>query len=258
MGYELYADIWFLTNFTMDGIALFAAGKLMRQRISIGRLLLGCLVGTCGSGALFLWMDDYFWYQALVHLAVNPAMVFLCFRSRGAREFFEQWAAAYVAVFLLGGVLEWCAGAFHGERHIALCLSGAFSACLLSEKLLSGRGRRAETVCDVLLVTREKNISAKGFYDTGNLLVDPFVGRPVHIVRKDVLAGQIEKEGLPVRLIPFHSLGEENGLLEAVTLEGMYVMRGKRPLYLENPVFGIAEAPLFQDGRCDVILNGRL
>ncbi len=62
---------------------------------------------------------------------------------------------------------------------------------------------------------------------------------------------------LPVRLIPFHSLGQESGLLEAVTLEGMYIMKEGHPLYLSKPVFGIADEKLFQDGRCDVILNGK-
>lgn len=41
--YELYIDVWFLTNFTMDAVALMIAGKMMRERIRIGRLLLGSL-----------------------------------------------------------------------------------------------------------------------------------------------------------------------------------------------------------------------
>ncbi len=117
--------------------------------------------------------------------------------------------------------------------------------------------REKETIYDLLLVTREGNLSVKGFYDTGNLLVDPLGGRPVHIIRKQILWEQIEKEGLPVRLVPFHSLGQESGLLKAVTLEGMYILREGHPLYLKKPVFGMAEETLFQDGRCDVILNGK-
>ena len=80
--YELYADIWFLTNFTMDGIALWVAGRMMKQRVRIGRLLLGSMAGTAGSMCLFFFLDDYTWYQLGVHFLVNPAMVWLCYRSK--------------------------------------------------------------------------------------------------------------------------------------------------------------------------------
>ena len=110
---------------------------------------------------------------------------------------------------------------------------------------------------NLLLITREGNISVKGFFDTGNLLMDPLAGKPVHIIKKKILKEQIEKGKLLPRMIPFHSLGMENGLLEAVTIEGMYILKENQPLYLERPVLGLADENLFQDDGCEVILNGR-
>ncbi len=107
------------------------------------------------------------------------------------------------------------------------------------------------------MITRQGKIPAKGFFDTGNLLVDPIVGKPVHIIKKEMLQGQVEQGQLLVRMIPFHSLGRDHGLLEAVTIEGMYIFREDQPLYLEKPILGLAEENLFQDDRCQVILNGK-
>ncbi len=257
MNYELYVDVWFLTNFTMDSAALWIAGKLMKQRIRAFRLFLGSFAGTVVSMLLFFIWDDYTWYQICVHFLVNPGMVFLCYRSRKKKEFLGQCAVTYLAFILLGGAMEWMMQ--NGAEGVQLIwyLLGALLLLAALEKVLGFLKREKETIYDLLLITGEGNISVKGFYDTGNLLMDPLVGRPVHIIKKEILKEQILQGKLPVRLIPYHSLGQESGLLEAVTLEGMYIMRENHPLYLKKPVFGMAEERLFQNDRCDVILNGK-
>ena len=65
--YELYADIWFVTNFSMDIIALWIAGRIMKQRVRVWRLLLAGFVGTSGAMCLFFFLSDYTWYQLGVH-----------------------------------------------------------------------------------------------------------------------------------------------------------------------------------------------
>lgn len=257
MKYELYADVWFLTNFTMDSIALWIAGKIMKQQIRAGRLLLGSFAGTAVSMLLFFMWDDYTWYQICVHFFVNPGMVFLCYRSREKKEFLGQCAVTYLAFLLLGGILEWSMQNAVGGIDFVWYLSGAALFLAAAQKMLGHLKREKETVYDLLLITGEGNISVKGFYDTGNLLMDPLVGRPVHIIKKEILKEQIQQGKLPVRLIPYHSLGQESGLLEAVTLEGMYIIRENHPVYLKKPVFGMAEEKLFQNDRCEVILNGK-
>ena len=75
MEYKLYADVWFLTNFIMDSVALGIATKIMKQRIRIKRLFFAGFIGTAGSMGLFFVMNDYILYQLLVHLLINPLMV---------------------------------------------------------------------------------------------------------------------------------------------------------------------------------------
>ena len=257
MRYELYADIWFLTNFSMDTIALWIAGRIMKQRVRTGRLLLASFVGTAGSMCLFFFLSDYTWYQLGVHFLVNPAMVWLCYHSRKWKQFLGQWMLTYLAVILLGGIMRWGVTNLGLGVRFWLCLAVALWFLLLAAKVVDFFGRQKATVYELLLVTAEGNITATGFFDTGNLLMDPTVGKPVHIVKREILKGQLEEGRLMARLIPFHSLGEENGMLEAVTIEGMYILREEQPLYLEKPVLGLARENLFQYGRYDVILNGR-
>ncbi|MCI8300406.1 MAG: sigma-E processing peptidase SpoIIGA [Lachnospiraceae bacterium] len=257
MEYELYADIWFLTNLVMDCIALGLAGKIMKQRIYIKRLLLAACWGTAGSIGFFLLLHKFLYYQILVHILVNPLMVWLCFRARKLKQFVCQWTLTYLSVILLGGSLEWSVSNLTGIRYFLPCLLSAIVFLWIAEKILEYFRREKETVYDLLLVTAEGTIAAKGFFDTGNLLVDPLVGKPVHIIKKKILEEQIEKGKLLIRMIPFHSLGTENGIMEAVTIEGMYILKEGQPLYLEKPVLGLAEERLFRDDGCGVILNGK-
>lgn len=257
MEYELYVDVWFVTNFIMDSAALLVAGRLMRQRIRAGRILLGSFVGTAGSICLFFFLNHYTWYQLGVHFLVNPAMVWLCYRCRKWKQFLGQWLLTYLSVILLGGAMEWSVRNLgHGEQ-FWFCLAGALLFLVLADRVIQEFLRQKETVCKILLMTKEGSIEAKGFWDTGNLLMDPIMGKPVHIVRRELLGEQIERGRLSVRLIPYHSLGKEDGLLEAVTIEGMYILKEEQPLYLEKPVLGLAREALFQDERYDVILNGK-
>jgi len=107
-----------------------------------------------------------------------------------------------------------------------------------------------------LILTGERQLKARGFLDTGNLLKDPVLNCPVHIIKGELLEQELTDGNLLIRLIPYHSLGTEHGLLETVTLEGMYILKGEVSVYLEKPVFGIAREKLFQEDKYDVILNG--
>ncbi len=257
MEYEFYADIWFLTNFVMDIIALGIAGRIMKQRIHIMRLLLAGFTGTAVSLGLFFLMHDYLWYQLLIHLLVNPLMVWLYCRSRKLKQFLCQWVVTYLSVILLGGILEWSVPNLTGGRYFLPCLLFAAVFLWTAERIVGLIRRQKMVRYDLLLITTEGTIPVKGFFDTGNLLIDPLMGKPVHIIKKKILKEQIEKGKLLPRMIPFHSLGMEHGLLEAVTIEGMYILSEDQSLYLEKPVLGLAEEQLFQKDGCDVILNGK-
>ena len=257
MEYKLYADVWFLTNFIMDSVALGIATKIMKQRIRIKRLFFAGFIGTAGSMGLFFVMNDYILYQLLVHLLINPLMVWLCCPGKQIRAFIGHLVFTYLAMILLGGILEWGTFYLGTGKYFAVCLLAGIIFLWAADNLQEYFRRQKNTIYDLILMTKEGTISVKGFFDTGNLLIDPMVGKPVHIIKKKILEKQIEEGRLLVRLIPFHSLGRENGILETVSIEGMYILKEGQSLYLEHPVLGLAEEKLFQHHRGDVIMNGK-
>lgn len=103
-----------------------------------------------------------------------------------------------------------------------------------------------------------KTWELSGYWDSGNLLQDPYNGKPVNILQAK-LAKQIFSEPSDyMRLIPYCSLGNTNGLLSVYNAEKMYIYQGKERFVVEPAVFGIAENGLLEGKEYDVILQASM
>ena len=107
----------------------------------------------------------------------------------------------------------------------------------------------------VEIIQDGKCYSLNGYWDSGNLLTDPFLGKPVQIIDKDT-AKKIFGDVMPaVRLIPFRSLGNEGALLPVCNAQEMYIYLEKNKKVLCPVILGIADNELLQGKEYDVILQ---
>ncbi|MBO6015725.1 MAG: sigma-E processing peptidase SpoIIGA, partial [Lachnospiraceae bacterium] len=106
-----------------------------------------------------------------------------------------------------------------------------------------------------------KRFCCNALVDTGNSLCDPISRRPVLILERSVLkAYEVTIRPEQYRVIPYHSLGRENGMLEGFVAglvcvldetENGRIQRMKR----SNVVIGIYEGTLSGDGAYQMILH---
>lgn len=261
MEYEFYPDVFWVRNFAMDALVLLLVRRFRRQGGKIRRIFFSAGFGAAASVLLFLWLPGFAWYQFCIHAVVNPMMVFFSFREKSLKSFGTDVLLAYVLTMLLGGFLSYGMETLGQWHYFWIWAAGGFGIGTL---LLHGLLRRKEKqqTYEILLISNQQKLSLVGFLDTGNLLTDPMVHQPVHIIQECLLKEVLEKEGLLVRYIPFHSLGQEQGLLPVVTLKAMYVKgmgeKGEGSLsYIEKPVFGLAKEKLFRSRNYQVILNAK-
>jgi stage II sporulation protein GA (sporulation sigma-E factor processing peptidase) len=111
---------------------------------------------------------------------------------------------------------------------------------------------------DVKITFRGKSIIAKALLDTGNSLTEPITGNIVHLaeykILKPILEGDEEaKEKLCV--IPFHSVGEENGIMYGIRVDEMVVLVNGEPEFVHNPIIGIYKGNMSAHKKYSVILN---
>ncbi|HBT48124.1 MAG TPA: sigma-E processing peptidase SpoIIGA [Peptococcaceae bacterium] len=128
-----------------------------------------------------------------------------------------------------------------------------------------------------------KRLALKALVDTGNNLRDPFTGRPVIVVEYGALrpllppelqiespaAGEPELEKLVsslhgttwaarLRIIPFHSLGREHGLLLGFKPDEVIVLWEDRLVRVKDVVIGLCWQRLNPEGGYQALLHPEL
>ncbi len=252
--YEFYLDVFWVTNLILDGAVLTLTALLGKERISLVRIPLSAAFGATASACLFLGLSSYGGYQFILHFFVNPAMLLIAFSWKTVRSFLVRFLESYVISALLGGLMSWLWPMGAGEGFWLWAAAGIFLVTLILMGLRLRQGR--QQLYEILLVIDGQRLSCKGFLDTGNLLWDPLLHRPVHIIQKELLPTEIQ-QGQGIHYIPYQSLGNENGILSVAVLEGMYIRKhAGGTQYIEKPVCGLAEKAIFSGKPYQMILHG--
>lgn len=255
MEYELYIDVFVLTNFGMDLIALLFVNQIRQGRSKIRWLLLASGLGSLFGMILLLTVPNYQVYKLLMHGVVNPMILYVAFREQRRRSFLREWAMMYIAVMLEGGVVQWIGrGSVLGE-HMPLLLLGVAGVMGIVSLQVNRQNHKEGEIYEVELTVKGKKWNLQALYDTGNLLKDPFVGLPVQIVEKNRLLRVLGDEPLSIRQIPFSALGTKNGLLEVVTGEKLLIKEKDGVQVVAPVVLGLTKEDLFQNRGYEMILN---
>ena len=125
-------------------------------------------------------------------------------------------------------------------------------------KFIKAQKRDAELIFDIKLSFKGKSVVAKGLLDTGNTLKEPISGKIVHIAEYRIIKPMIEGDENAeekICVIPYHSVGEENGILYGYRLDEMVVLINDEPKFLYNPIIAVYEGKLSTKNKFTVILN---
>ena len=230
----------------------------LKRRKKLRRLLLVSLLASIGSLLIHIYISNAGFRTILLHFGLNTVMNGLAFGWKDKRFFLENWLFVYFVVLLLGGIMEW-------EASLGIPASFFWAKAIVAGILLTGvtiyfmqKKEFMEQVFQVDVMHHGKTWELSGYWDSGNLLQDPYNGKPVNILQAR-LAEQIFSEPSDhMRLIPYCSLGNTNGLLSVYNAEKMYIYQGKERFVVEPAVFGVAEAGLLEGKEYDVILQASM
>ena len=261
MEYEVYGDLLFLVNFSMDFLAFYLCARLLHRPLSPLRATLAAALGALYAvAALFSPLHGA---AALgVDLLVCLLLCCLAMRRRAERmrELLRLSAVYLLISALLGGVMTLLSNGINrtltpeaiprendGMALFSLLAFGATAIVLL----LCRVARRARTTRILTLQVTENDdvVTLPALCDSGNLLRDPISARPVipidahgarHIIPQAVLHSAASERltdavaALPpelarrVRLIPAKSaLGANSTLLLAWQPEHLALLQGK-------------------------------
>ena len=247
----VYVDSVFVLNALMDYLLVLSVGRLAGIPLRRGRYLLAGLLGGAYAVAVFL-PGLGFLAATPVKLVAG---VLLALAAYGGEEKLLRLTLLLFAVscalagcvlalgLLAGGGVPIVNGVFYTDvdaRVLLVASAAAYLVLTVVFRAAAGKGVQGQLVpARVCLGGREVTFTA--FCDTGNALRDPVSGTPVLVVspgRLDsVLPRQIRQllnqtalkhpaellepllraePGLRFRLIPYHAVGVDGGLLLAI------------------------------------------
>ena len=97
-----------------------------------------------------------------------------------------------------------------------------------------------------------------GLYDTGNRLYEPIRKKPVSIIGKELAMRLLEGEqewGRRFRLIPYSSIGVENGLMRGFVADELVVFVNRYSFVYAHPVLAVAEQSFGKRDGYEIILH---
>lgn len=141
-------------------------------------------------------------------------------------------------------------------------------------KNIKGKLTKKDMFCNIKININSNTVYTKAIIDTGNFLKEPITKIPVAVVEKDILKGVIPEEILnnlsniiegkeivlgeylsKIRLIPFMSLGKENGMLIGIKADGLAINTQDDVLFIKNIIIGIYDGNLSKTGKYKALIG---
>ncbi len=277
-------------SFTMDYLLLWATSKVTKVNRGVWGLSLGALVGTSYFILYYLSakgvLPYYGWLRFWpVILATSIFMVVVAFYPIAFRPLLRVTGFFYFIAVSSGG-----AGVAAGYAlgwGVTGQLLVSIAAILITAELGWGVVQKSlwQRLYHIPLGIElfGERVQVLALLDTGNRLREPLRGSQVVVVEHSAIAHLLPRHLQDVmqrmergdlseisrlltsarlsarfRVIPFASLGNENGLLIGIRADGVWVDFEGRRINLENVVIGISPNDLDPDGSYRALIHPEL
>jgi sigma-E processing peptidase SpoIIGA len=189
---DVYADILFLINFSMDYLCLYITARVLHLELRIGRAIL-----AASAGGIYSIFSLFISASPLLGLILDCAVCFaiccVCFAGRGGKT-----GKLFLISFLYVGISMMTGGCmtaifnllnkldlpldFIGDDGFSTYLFAILAAIAGVISLKSGQmisKKSAVKECRVSVRFCGEDFVFHGFSDSGNMVRDPLSGRPV-------------------------------------------------------------------------------
>ena len=245
---KIYLDIVLLENFIMNYIIIFSTAIISKSKINYLKIGIASLVAGLYSILNYLWNLGNVG-SFLVKFLISILIILIGFDSHKIKTIVKQLILFYLVSFTFGGIafmllflvnpanIVFENGLLVGSYPVKITIVGGivgFVVIACVSYIIKDRLRTKSMLCDLEIFYKGNYQKLKTMIDTGNLLKEPISQTDVIIVEKNSLRGIISDEILDnidniiqgkwldskeeiysykFKVIPFSSLGNDNGLL---------------------------------------------
>ena len=289
----VYLDIIFLENFILNCIILYAVSLVIKEKAGCIKLIIASLIGASYVIIYYLINFQSKW-NLIFKIILSVVMVYISFMPKSFKEFIKQITFFYLVSFVFGGSslgviymvnagkISIRNGIIVGNYTLKTIFIGvilAFTIITVAFKFVKNRISKKDLFCNIKIIINQSKINVKAVIDTGNFLKEPITNIPVIIVEKDILRNFVPKEILEnienilggdlknipeniqneymskLKVIPFSSLGKQNGMLLGIKADGVVVELDNEEKYVEKVILGIYTKKLSKKDEYNALLG---
>ncbi len=288
----IYIDIIIVENLIMNYIILYATGLISKSKKSYLRMFLASLIGAIYATLEYVLKVNIY-SNIILKTILSIIIVYVAFYPQNAKKMCKQLVLFYVTTFTFGGIATYLIyvlkpqniiiknGMYVGTYVLKVIFIGAIVGTIIlaiAFKMAKNKLTKKDMICKVKIKLNGKEETVEAMVDTGNMLKEPITGTPVVVVERtslyellpkeilnnteSILGGDFEKipeeiknEYVPkLKLIPFASLGKQNGMLVGIKPEKIEVIN-EQTEEEKNAIIGIYNKSLTKRGEYKALIG---
>ncbi len=257
---KVYLDVFFLVNVGMNFSVLLLESFWERRNVRIRRMLSAAAFGAVMACLMvFLGIHRNIPVFVLCYLLISAIQIRLGFGKTTPGAFLRNLVMYYVMSFILAGMLTQMENIFSASLGGIQMLTVIIIFLLLVRFLIPGIHKRQEKSCcyyRVCIYYKDRKIAGNAFLDTGNGLYEPISQKPVLLGEEAFVQKLWQGREKPLmRMIPFHSIGKESGILPAFQAEMLEIQKKGNRERVEKPWVAVCNKYVSVDGEYEIILH---
>lgn len=282
----IYIDIVIIENLIMNYIILCATAIISKTEIKQIRIILASLIGATYVIMSYV-VNVQIYSNIILKIILSIVMVYISYKPVKIKKLGKQILMFYLTSFVFGGVSLALIyfikpqeviiknGQFIGKYVLKTVFLGGivgFIITVATINIIKNKKGKKDVFYTVKIHLQGKIIETVAMLDTGNLLKEPITNRPVIILEhtllyeiipkqilnnlENILAGDFSKIPEEIRdeyisklkVIPFKSLGKENGMLIGIKCEKVIIENDEEIKEVNSPIIGIYNKSLTKRG----------
>lgn len=287
---KVYLDIILFENLCMNYIILFATGIVMKRKINNLRIIISSFIGSLYAIIIYLKIVSIA-SNIIMKILLSICMVWLAFNSENYKTLLKDLVMFYLISFVFGGCsfaliyfinpskVKIHDGVLVGMYPIKVTLIAGIIAFLIIQiafKITKNKLSAEDMICNIEIYFNNKKIKVKTLVDSGNMLKDPISGTPVVIVEREKIESLLSEELIKeislieggdlledsylihttkLRLIPFSSLGKQNGMLIGIKADKIKVIFKDKEEYINNIIVGIYNKKITKENKYNALIG---
>lgn len=289
----IYIDVVLIENLIMNYIILFSTAIILKIKMKHIRLILGSLLGSIYSVIAYMSILEIY-SSMILKIILSIIIVYIAFNPQNVKQMWKTILIFYLTSFVFGGAafaliyivkpqdILMKNGLFLGTYPLKTIMLGAIIAFIVittAFTIVKSKISKKDMYCDIEIKLNDKEIKTKAMIDTGNMLKEPITNTPVIVVEhtllydcipkeilnnlENILGGDFEKipEDIKIKyisklkLIPFSSLGKQNGMLLGIKPEYIKIIEEEKEEKEENVIIGIYNKSLTKKGEYRALIG---